>query len=127
VKRILVMLAALLFSGLALAAVNIKHCESAGARGAERHRAGKSAGDHRPPQSQRPVQVDRAGEGRQGVGDATFDKIKGDISVSGATTMPAGAMKAEPAKAATPAMKAERRKPRHPPQRLPPLPRNRSR
>jgi competence protein ComEA len=112
-KRFLLLLAALLFSGLSLAAVNIntatqQELEALNGIGPVKAQA---IIDHR--KANGPFKSAEQLKDVKGIGDATFEKIKGDVSVSGATKAPAAApaMKAEPAKtaapAAAPAMKAE--------------------
>ena len=117
-KRFLILLVALLFSGLSLAAVNIntatlQELEALNGIGPVKAQA---IIDHR--KANGPFKSIDQIKDVKGVGDATFDKIKGDLAVSGATKAPAAtpaaaaAAKAEPAKAAAPAapapaMKAE--------------------
>lgn len=102
-KRFLLLVVSLIFSGLALAAVNINTATK------EELEALSGIG---PVKAQAIIDY-RTANGRfkaledikkvSGIGDATFDKIKGDLSLTGATRLPAGAAapaKAEPAKAA---------------------------
>ncbi len=116
-KRFIMLLAGLLFSGLALAAINIntatqQELEALNGIGPVKAQA---IIDHR--KANGPFKSIEQLKDVKGVGDATFDKIKGDVSVSGATTpaakaaAPAAPMKAEAPKAATAApAKAERRR-----------------
>ena len=113
-KRFVLLFLALLFSGLSLAAVNIntatvQELEALNGIGPVKAQA---IIDHR--KANGPFKSIEQVKDVKGVGDATFDKIKGDIAVSGATKVPAAAapaaaapaMKAEPAKAAAPAAPA---------------------
>ena len=105
-KRFLLLLAALLFSGLSLAAVNIntatqQELEALNGIGPVKAQA---IIDHR--KANGPFKSAEQLKDVKGIGDATFDKIKGDVSVSGATKAPAAAPKSEPAKAAAPAAAA---------------------
>jgi len=106
-KRFIMLLAGLLFSGLALAAINIntatqQELEALNGIGPVKAQA---IIDHR--KANGPFKSIEQLKDVKGVGDATFDKIKGDVSVSGATTpaakaaAPAAPMKAEAPKAAT--------------------------
>ena len=106
-KRFLMLLAGLLFSGLALAAINIntatqQELEALNGIGPVKAQA---IIDHR--KANGPFKSIEQLKDVKGVGDATFDKIKGDVSVSGATTpaakaaAPAAPTKAEAPKAAT--------------------------
>ena len=102
-KRFLLLVVGLIFSGLALAAVNINTATK------EELEALNGIG---PVKAQAIIDYRKANgpfksiddvKNVKGVGDATFDKIRGDLSLSGATKLPAGAAapaKAEPAKAA---------------------------
>jgi len=99
------LLAGLLFSGLALAAINIntatqQELEALNGIGPVKAQA---IIDHR--KANGPFKSAEQLKDVKGIGDATFEKIKGDVSVSGATKAPAAApaMKAEPAKTAAPA------------------------
>ena len=102
-KRFLMLLATLLFSAFAFAAVNINTAT------VQELEALDGVG---PVKAQAIVDYRKA-NGRfksieqikevSGIGDATFEKIKGDISLTGATKLPAGAAKAEAPKAAAPA------------------------
>ena len=110
-KRIALLLAALLaYAGLALAAVNI-------------NTATKEELDALPgigPVKAQAIVDYRTRNGPfkslddvkkvKGIGDATFDKIKGDISVSGATTTPAKAAPKPAAKKEAAKEKAQPRK-----------------
>jgi len=104
-KRFIMLLAGLLFSGLALAAINIntatqQELEALNGIGPVKAQA---IIDHR--KANGPFKSIEQLKDVKGVGDATFDKIKGDVSVSGATTpaakaaAPAVPMKAEAPKA----------------------------
>ena len=104
-KRFILLLLALLFSGLSLAAVNIntatvQELEALNGIGPVKAQA---IIDHR--KANGPFKSIEQIKDVKGVGDATFDKIKGDIAVSGATKVPAAAAPAAaaPAKAAAPA------------------------
>ena len=114
-KRFIMLLAGLLFSGLALAAINIntatqQELEALNGIGPVKAQA---IIDHR--KANGPFKSIEQLKDVKGVGDATFDKIKGDVSVSGATTpaakaaAPAAPMKAEAPKApaAAPTMSAK--------------------
>jgi competence protein ComEA len=102
-KRFLLLVVGLIFSGLALAAVNINTATK------EELEALNGIG---PVKAQAIIDYRKANgpfksiddvKNVKGVGDATFDKIRGDLSLGGATKLPAGAAapaKAEPAKAA---------------------------
>ena len=112
-KRFLMLLACLMFSGWALAAINIntatlQELEALNGIGPVKAQA---IIDYR--KANGPFKSIDQLKDVKGVGDATFDKIKADVSVSGATT---------PAKAATTAapMRPKRPRPRqrpHPPHR----------
>src|SRR5512137_2896910 len=99
-KRFIMLLAGLLFSGLALAAINIntatqQELEALNGIGPVKAQA---IIDHR--KANGPFKSIEQLKDVKGIGDATFDKIKGDVSVSGATTPPAKvAAPAAPAKA----------------------------
>jgi competence protein ComEA len=123
-KRLLVLLAGLMFSGLALALVNVntatlQELEALNGIGPVKAQA---IIDHR--KANGPFKSIEQLKDVKGIGDATFDKIKADVSVTGANTPPAKtvggaasaptkaeAAKATPAAPATPApaapMKAE--------------------
>jgi competence protein ComEA len=105
-KRFIMLLAGLLFSGLALAAINIntatqQELEALNGIGPVKAQA---IIDHR--KANGPFKSIEQLKDVKGVGDATFDKIKGDVSVSGATTpaakaaAPGAPTKAEAPKAA---------------------------
>lgn len=102
-KRFLMLLAALLFSAAAFAAVNINTAtvqELEGLDGVGPVKA-QAIVDYRKANG-RFKSIEQIKE-VTGIGDATFDKIKGDIAVTGATKLPVGAAKAEAPKAAAPA------------------------
>ena len=85
-KRFLMLLAGLIFSGWALAAINIntatlQELEALNGIGPVKAQA---IIDHR--KANGPFKSVDQLKDVKGVGDATFDKIKGDVSVSGATT-----------------------------------------
>ncbi len=121
-KRFLMLLAGLLFSSLTLAAININTAtlqELAALNGIGSVKA-QAIIDHR--KANGPFKSVDQLKDVKGIGDATFDKIKADVSVSGVsapaakaapvTTPPAASaapMKAEAAKAvpAAPAMSAK--------------------
>ena len=101
-KRFLMLLAMLLFSGFALAAINIntatvQELEALNGVGPVKAQA---IVDYR--KANGPFKSVEQIKDVKGIGDATFDKIKGDISVSGKTTAPAAAAREEPAKAVPP-------------------------
>ena len=94
-KRFLMLLAGLLFSGWALAAINIntatlQELEALNGIGPVKAQAiidyRKANGPFKSVDQLKDV---------KGIGDATFDKIKADVSVSGATT-PAKAAATQP-------------------------------
>ncbi|MBK7792022.1 MAG: ComEA family DNA-binding protein [Betaproteobacteria bacterium] len=99
-KRFLLLLVGLIFSGLALAAVNVNTATK------EELEVLNGIG----PVKAQAIIDHRTANGRfkslddvknvKGIGDATFDKIKGDLSLTGPTKLPAGA--AAPAKAEAP-------------------------
>ncbi len=110
-KRLLLLVATLFFWGMALAAVNINTATKEELDALPEIGPVKAQAiidyrkEHGPFKS-----IDQIKDVK-GIGPATFDKIKGDISLTGATTVPAkAAAKAEPAKAAAPAAAAAHRR-----------------
>lgn len=106
-KRILLFVTTLFFVGMAVAAVNIntatkEELEALNGIGPVKAQAiidyRKQNGAFKSAEDIMKV---------RGIKEGEFGKIKGDISVSGATSMPAGAMKAEPPKAAAKAESAK--------------------
>src|SRR6185295_3973047 len=98
-KRLLMLLIGLLFSGLALAAINIntatlQELEALNGIGSVKAQA---IIDHR--KANGPFKSIDQLKDVKGIGDATFDKIKGDVSVSGATTPVKAATTTAPMKA----------------------------
>ena len=91
-KRFLLLLVGLIFSGLALAAVNVNTATK------EELEVLNGIG----PVKAQAIIDHRTANGRfkslddvknvKGIGDATFDKIKGDLSLTGPTKLPAGAV-----------------------------------
>ena len=110
-KKIILLLAALLaYAGFAFAAVNIntatkEQLESLNGIGPVKAQAiidyRKKNGNFKKLEDVKNV---------DGIGEATFEKIKGDISLSGASTMAAPEKKAEEKKVAAPEKKAEEKK-----------------
>src|SRR6476619_4660388 len=99
-KRFLMLLAGLMFSGWALAAINIntaslQELEALNGIGPVKAQA---IIDHR--KANGPFKSIEQLKDVKGIGDATFDKIKGDVSITGATTPLAKTTSAAPAAAA---------------------------
>jgi competence protein ComEA len=105
-KRLLVLLVGLMFSALALAAINVntatlQELEALNGIGPVKAQA---IIDHR--KANGPFKSIEQLKDVKGIGDATFDKIKGDVSVTGATT-PVAKTAAPPAASAPAPMKAD--------------------